>query len=182
MRLWLIRHPRPEVEPGICYGRSDLGVGDDTLAAAVGALAPRLPSGVPLFSSPLKRCACLAEALAPGAVRYDARLMEMDFGAWEMRHWQDIARAEVDAWAQDLPHYRPGGGESLTQMAERVAAFCHALRHDGVEQAAVVCHAGTIRLLDTISRGLPPQAAAAETHNIPYGALLTLDTPEEGIR
>ena len=46
----------------------------------------------------------------------------MDFGAWEGVAWHDISRAHVDAWAADLPHYAPGGGESLASMLQRVQA------------------------------------------------------------
>ena len=28
MELHLIRHPRPDVAPGVCYGRSDLGLAE----------------------------------------------------------------------------------------------------------------------------------------------------------
>ncbi|HMZ29882.1 MAG TPA: phosphoglycerate mutase, partial [Thauera aminoaromatica] len=28
MQLHLIRHPRPAVEPGICYGQTDLGLAE----------------------------------------------------------------------------------------------------------------------------------------------------------
>lgn len=50
----------------------------------------------------------------------------MGFGAWEMRAWNAIPRAEVDAWAADLLHYRPDGGENVLDMACRVAAFAPA--------------------------------------------------------
>ena len=46
-------------------------------------------------------------------MRFDARLAELDFGHWEMQSWDGIPRAEVDAWAADVAHYRPGGGESV---------------------------------------------------------------------
>ncbi|TDR79808.1 histidine phosphatase family protein [Paludibacterium purpuratum] len=174
MHVWLIRHPRPMVESGVCYGRTDLAVADAILAEAAASIMTVLPPDVPVFSSPLGRCARLAEALAPGAVHYDARLMEMDFGSWEMRRWQDIERREVDAWVQDLTHFRPGHGESLTQMAERVAAFRDMLLDSRLAQAAVICHAGTIRLLDVLNRGLPVIAAATEAHHIEYGAVLPL--------
>lgn len=171
MQLWLIRHPRPAVAAGLCYGRSDLEPEEAALHEARARLAAQLPAGLPLFSSPLRRCARLAEALAPGAVRYDARLMEMDFGDWEMRNWQDIDREQVDAWNRDLLHFRPGGGESLADMAARVDAFCRQLHNEGLRAAALVCHAGTIRLIDARCRRLPAEAAAAQAHDIAYGSL-----------
>ncbi|KQQ42417.1 phosphoglycerate mutase [Duganella sp. Leaf126] len=181
MRLTLIRHPQPEVAPGVCYGRTDLAVAAHHLEQAVAALLPVLPAGVPLFSSPLQRCAALALRLTPAPV-FDARLVEMDFGSWEMHAWDSIARASVDAWAADLANYRPGGGESVLQMAERVATFYADLQRqlagDGAAEAIVVCHAGTMRLLAARHAGLAPLAmalqAAGAPHQLPYGQTLVL--------
>jgi alpha-ribazole phosphatase len=92
MRLYLVRHPRPEVADHICYGRTDLAPRLDEMALLQAKLIASLPKNIPLFSSTLKRCADLAEVLEPaiesGAPTYDARLAEMDFGDWEMRaYW-----------------------------------------------------------------------------------------------
>jgi len=174
MRLLLVRHPRPEVDPGRCYGRSDVAAkGADLLRVRA-----TLPTGLPTWSSPLQRCASLARALNPPQLRFDARLAEMDFGAWELRSWDDIPRIEVDAWAADLLHYRPGGGESVLDVARRVAAFLGDLYKEGHAEALVVCHAGTIRLLRALHTGLPLEAAALEAartpHRIGYGEILAL--------
>ncbi|WP_036172599.1 histidine phosphatase family protein [Massilia sp. 9096] len=187
MKLHLVRHPRPLVGPGLCYGASDVPVADDELARACAclrgaALFDGAHDDLPVYASPLRRCADLAQALRPRRLRLDARLMEMDFGRWELQPWSTIARDEVDAWAADLLHYRPGGAENVLDVARRVAAFLDELRHSGAAQALLVCHAGTIRLLTQITRltagATLEQAAlqAAQTpHQIEYGALLTLE-------
>ncbi|MFB9246346.1 histidine phosphatase family protein [Massilia antarctica] len=179
MRLYLVRHLAPQVAPSVCYGRTDLAVDPDMQALALPALRAALPAGMPLFSSPLRRCADLAAALGGAAVRYDARLAELDFGEWEMRRWDDIDRAGVDAWAADMAGYRPGGGESVADMARRVSAFhadCMRLPAPG---AIVICHAGTIRLLSARARGLAPEAMALEAaqhpHAIAYGETVIID-------
>ena len=175
MRLLLVRHPRPDVDPGLCYGSSDIA------ASAEETLRVRslLPTGLPTWSSPLQRCAGLAHALNPPQLHFDARLAEMDFGAWELRSWDAIPRSEVDAWAADLLHYRPGGGESVLDVARRVAAFRADLHQQGEAEALVVCHAGTIRLLRALHTGQPLEAAALEAartpHRIGYGEMLALD-------
>ncbi len=184
MRLILIRHPQPDVAPGMCYGRTDLAVAPAQLEQALATLLPAIPDGIPLFSSPLRRCAVLAARLASAPI-FDARLMEMDFGAWEMQAWDSIPRAGVDAWTADLANYRPGDGESVLQMAERVAAFYDDLQrqldanNDGA--AIVVCHAGTMRLLAARHAGLAPLAmalqAAGTPHRLPYGEALILPHP-----
>ena len=183
MRLILIRHPQPDVAPGVCYGRTDLPVAPAQLELALAALLPTLPTGLPVYASPLQRCAVLAARLAPHPV-YDERLVEMDFGAWEMQPWDAIPRAGVDAWAADLANYRPGGGESVLHMAERIAAFHADLQRqldDQDGQAIVVCHAGAMRLLTACHAGLaPPEMAlqaASAAHHLPYGAALILPHP-----
>jgi alpha-ribazole phosphatase len=179
MRLILVRHPRTLAAPGVCYGSSDIGVAPDELARVAAQLAASLPAGAPLFSSPLRRCAELAVRLGHAAPAFDARLAEMDFGAWELQPWDTIARAEIDAWAADPVAYRPGGGESVLQVARRVQAFCDDLRGQPFERAIVVCHAGTMRLISACGAGLPlaqtAQLAASTPNHIAYGALLHVD-------
>ena len=175
MTLYLVRHPRPDVAPGLCYGASDVPVLDAELARVHAALAQRALPDLPVYASPLRRCALLAERLAPGRVTLDARLAEMDFGAWELRPWSAIPRADVDAWAADLLHYRPGGAENVLDVARRVRAFVNDIR---VPSALVVCHAGTIRLLAALHGGAPLEQAALQAartpHRIGYGDVVVL--------
>jgi alpha-ribazole phosphatase len=170
--LILVRHPKPLVAPGICYGSTDLVVAPEQLEQTLAAL--RLPAGLPVYSSPLRRCATLASRLSTAPI-YDARLAEMHFGDWEMQPWDAIPRADIDAWAADMAHYRPGGGESVLRMAERISAFYHALPQD---DAIIVCHAGSIRLLAACHGGLAPAQmalqAAQAAHQIGYGATVIL--------
>ncbi|WEF32759.1 histidine phosphatase family protein [Pseudoduganella chitinolytica] len=179
MALILIRHPRPLVADGTCYGGSDVPVAADELARVVQAVQPVLPAA-PVFSSPLQRCALLARRLSDD-VTFDADLAEMNFGSWEQRAWDDIARADVDAWAADLLHYRPGGGETVLEVAVRVRRALMALSSHG--SAIVVCHAGTIRLMTALATGTALEqaalAAAATPHRIAYGAVVPL-TLERG--
>ena len=50
MQLHLIRHPRPAIEPGICYGQTDVGPAES--AAEVAArLRPLLPESFALHAS-----------------------------------------------------------------------------------------------------------------------------------
>lgn len=181
MRLILVRHPQPLVAAGVCYGRTDLAVAGDQMAQTLAALSTSLPRGLALHSSPLQRCASLADKLAPQlgspAAIIDARLAEIDFGSWEMRPWDDIPRADIDDWAADLVHYRPGGGESVLQVAQRIAAF-HADVQRQQRDAIIICHAGAMRLLAACHTGLAPEEmamqAAQRPHQIGYGATLIL--------
>ena len=92
--LYLIRHPRPLIAPGVCYGRLDVAAEDPLPIAA--ALRALLPAGAPVWSSPLQRCRLLAGHLRPQP-RLDERLQEIDFGDWEGQAWDDIPRQEINA-------------------------------------------------------------------------------------
>ncbi len=180
MKLHLVRHPQPDIAPGLCYGASDIAVTEAELARVHAQLYARgLPGTLPVYSSPLQRCAALAKRLQPRSLVFDARLAEMDFGRWERRAWADIPRTEIDAWAAGLLHYRPGGAECVLDVAHRVAAFMNDLRRAATGEALVVCHAGTIRLLRTMRDGLALEQAALDAacqpHRIAYGELLMLE-------
>ena len=97
-------------------------------------------------TSPLRRCRDVARWLQRFGFRcvVDARLIEVDFGAWDGRRWGDIAREEIDAWADDLHHHAPGGdGESVSALLARVDAVFAAppaallLTHGGWLSAAL---------------------------------------------
>lgn len=143
MRLFLIRHPPPAVPSGTCYGRTDLPLAGDPADYAA-ALAPLLPAGAPLFSSPLTRCRRLAELLHPTPL-FDERIREIDFGEWEMQPWDALDRSLLDAWAADPFHFVPPGGEAVASLRRRVAAFLAGLP-DYAEEAVLVAHAGVMKV------------------------------------
>ena len=180
MKLHLVRHPQPEVDAGICYGATDVAVTEAALVRVQAVLTDAgLPGRMPVYASPLQRCALLARRLQPGDLRIDARLAEMDFGRWEMQPWSIIARLEIDAWAADLLYHRPGGAENVLDVARRVAGFIDTLRAEAEQEALVICHAGTIRLLLAMRPGLPLEQAALQAaaipHRIGYGEIVTLE-------
>jgi alpha-ribazole phosphatase len=140
--LTLLRHTRPEGGAGVCYGVTDLPPGAE-LAREARRLAAQLPQVERVVTSPLSRCARLAERLAAArglVLSVDPRLAELDFGAWEGRRWDDLPRPEIDAWAADLMGARPHGGESVAMLAARAWAAL-----DEADGALVVTHMGVIR-------------------------------------
>lgn len=147
-----MRHPRPQVARGVCYGRSDLPLAEEA-AASTARLRPLLPEAAPVFSSPLSRCRRLAEALHPAPI-CDERLREADFGRWEMQPWDAIDRVALDAWAADPLHYAGHGGESVAQLQARAVACVAeiAARHD---EAVLVVHAGVMKVLAAALAGVP---------------------------
>lgn len=179
--LWLQRHAPVVAEPGLCYGASDLAAHADATRAAAARIAPLLPTGLVLRSSPLRRCAELADAIAalrPDlAVRHDTRLAEMDFGDWEGRPWSAIARADFEAWTADFADAPAGGrGESVRAFMRRVAAA-----HDewlaGEGDALWVTHAGVLRAVTLLQGGVrcPDSAAAWPAGELAFGGWLRFE-------
>ncbi len=153
MDLILIRHPAPAIDAGICYGKTDVPLAGDAaesahaLAARLAALAAPLPHCV--ATSPLRRCAELAQRLAPLLGRTcesDVRLQEIDFGEWEGRRWDASA---------DLRHARAHGGESVAQFEARVDAWLDMCRASAAPGASVlaVTHAGVMRMIAALLLG-----------------------------
>ena len=181
MRIILVRHPQPLVAPHICYGSTDLSVSPDEQTRVCTKISPILSQTAALFSSPLQRCTTLAARLPCTSLTIDSRLAEMDFGTWEMRPWSEIPRAEIDAWANDLIHYQPGGGESVLQMTTRVAQFYADIQKLPNNEVIIVCHAGTIRLLTAyhqhhhLSLTEIAHHAAQTPHHIAYGEVHILN-------
>ena len=178
MQVFLIRHPRPLVGPGICYGRLDVDCVDALpVAHTLKALLPNnLPAPLPVYSSPLRRARQLAEALTPH-VMVDDRLREIDFGTWEGRRWDDIERDQIDAWADDVLGYTPPGGESVAALQRRAVEFASTLEHSHV---AIVTHAGVMRALVGHWRKLP--VAEWSRLSFEFGTLTHLEVDAGTVR
>lgn len=179
MKLWLIRHLPPAVQPGVCYGQTDLSLQTPVSlqSGTVAALRQQLPPAVPVFSSPLLRCVELAAAIDAQPVQ-DARLQELNFGAWEMQTWDAIGPEALDDWAKDIVGFRPPQGETGYELQQRaldwlkeVSAVC--------PEAIVVTHGGVMRALQAHHQALP--GAQWLTLRYDYGQLVCLDFADEQI-
>lgn len=141
MQLFLIRHPRPLLAAGVCYGRLDVEAEDPQPIAT--RLRTLLPTDTPVLASPLRRARCLAEALHRQPL-FDWRLQEIDFGEWEGEPWDRLDRGLLDAWASDVLNFVPPGGESPAALQARVLDCIDSL---SAESLALVTHAGVIRAI-----------------------------------
>lgn len=173
MKLWLLRHPRPDVPEGLCYGAMDVPIVPDHLQQLLGHLPSALPASIRIHCSPLSRCQQLAQGLSSrgfGAVHTAPALREMSFGRWEGQLWKDLPRDEVNAWRADLAGYTPPGGESLAEVAERTLAYVRSL--DASEHALLVTHAGVIQ---TLVRGLRDQPLHRMGFRVDYGQVVRFE-------
>ena len=149
MQLYLVRHTRPAIASGICYGQSDLDVAE-SFTEDLNAVRHKLADISPTlsFSSPLQRCTKLAEQLQLAPLKTDSRLMELDFGDWEMQAWEAIPRQQLDNWSMTYIDTPPPNGESFSALQQRVIEFIHQLQsqHQG-QTILIITHAGVIRAL-----------------------------------
>lgn len=157
MTLWLVRHAQVLLAPGTCYGALDVPADPDATLQCAQALAAVLPQAAAVSTSPLLRCAQLAQALLelrPDLMlETDARLQEMNFGAWEGRLWSDIARSEFDAWMANFADHSVGGqGECVRAVMTRVAQAFDEL--PAGPHAVWITHAGIIRAAQLVAGGI----------------------------
>lgn len=149
MEIYLVRHTTPDIASGICYGHSDLDV-TDTFDAEASEVQRKLEShglmeDAVFYSSPLQRCFKLASSLTSAPIATDERLMEMDFGDWEMQAWDDIDEKTLRHWTDDFVNVSCPGGESFQLFYNRVANFIESIKLEGHDKVVIVTHGGVIR-------------------------------------
>ena len=169
-----LRHPVPDVKPGICYGRLDLDIaveGHRQIERAV-AVTPRVKR---IIASPALRCRKLAQALAGRdglTPHFDERLWEMHMGDWEGLAWADIPRELTEPWLGDPMNLPTPSGECFADLQLRVLEAVA----DADHETAIVCHAGPIRAVQMAWHGLTFRQAFAATP--PYSEPIELHPPE----
>ncbi len=115
-----------------------------------------------ILASPLARCADFARALSRQEgipLRLDARLQEMDFGAWEGQSAADLMERDAEAlgrfWSDPLAN-TPPGAEPLTLFAARVLdLWSEILTRPEGERLLVISHGGVIRVILSQVLGRP---------------------------
>jgi alpha-ribazole phosphatase len=160
-QVLLVRHTEVALRwTNRCYGRIDIGVsrtGQQHAAELAAKLAGQCVTA--LIHSGLKRASYLAHSLGnrtgiePVA---DPRWQERNFGTWEGRGWHSIWKETgnaMDGMFTDPQTYRPGGGETTAEVAERSVAAWNALPREGV--VVVVSHGGPIAAVRTMLASAP---------------------------
>ena len=160
MEIYLIRHTTPKIEKGICYGQTDIPVVDSFSVEAKSVLQ-QLPNTFDMiYSSPSNRCFKLAQMIQPyPSIVTDKRLLEMNFGDWEMKKWDEINQDELHKWTQDFVNVGVPNGENFTQLNIRVNHFMHEIAKQNFNKVAVVTHSGVIRSFVISVLGIPNENA-----------------------
>jgi alpha-ribazole phosphatase len=147
MIIHLIRHTTPNIKPGICYGQTDLSLADSFEQEADTVLSKLRDQYDVVYTSPLQRCAQLAAKLTSERCISDDRLMEYDFGDWELLPWGDFKSDAAQSWMNNFVDQPAPNGDSMLSMQARVNQFWRELLESKHSSAALVTHAGVQRLI-----------------------------------
>jgi ribonuclease H / adenosylcobalamin/alpha-ribazole phosphatase len=182
----LLRHGQTTMSVQKRYvGRSDVPLTDLGVRQAVAAAKRLASAGLDvIMTSPLRRAVQTAEevAAATGApVVADEGFRETDFGAWEGQTFAEVRErwpTEMTAWLAD-PAVAPPGGESFTEVSERVTAALHRVLAARDRQAVlIVSHVTPIKML--VARALLAPPAALFRMHLDVAALSEIDWYADG--
>lgn len=174
MKLVFIRHTSVNVPAGVCYGQTDVPLAD-TFETEAQHVKERLAAYNfdRTFVSPLSRCRRLAEYCGYADATIDRRLLEINFGEWEMKKFDEITDPQLEVWYDDYINTRPTGGESSNDQLERLLSFINDLKNGGYSIVGIFTHGGIlIHALATLRN----RSYADIFKNPPgYGAILEFD-------
>ena len=177
MQVYLMRHTTPNIEKGICYGQTDMEVEENLFAEELKLIKTKLPNHIEqFFTSPLKRCKNLAENLNTNFIE-NSNLMEMNFGDWENKKWDEILSDEFNKWMENFVEVKTPNGENFIELNNRTNLFFDEIIQKEYESVAIVTHAGNIRSIICTVLGLP--LANAFKIDLGYGAVVSLKMGKE---
>lgn len=174
MEVILIRHTAVDVPTGTCYGQTDVPLKpsfEEEAALTKAALEACGPIDH-AFTSPLSRCTRLAAFCGYPDADRDPRILEIDFGEWEMMLFDDISDPHLQEWYADHIHTPVTGGESFMQQYVRVSHFLDDLRDKPWQRVAVFAHGGVLVSAQVYAGLVTPEAAFAALP--PFGGLVRI--------
>ncbi|MER7567051.1 histidine phosphatase family protein [Streptomyces sp. NPDC048523] len=132
---------------------------DERALHRVRAVSGSLPQAATRCTAPSRRCTETARTLGWESATSQPALRDLDMGSWYGRTLDEIAAADASGlagWLAD-PGAAPHGGESVTQLCDRVAAWLDALQPD-VGRVLAVVEQAVARAAVVHALGAPHQA------------------------
>lgn len=172
MQIHVVRHTQPDIAAGICYGQANID------------LVPEYPQAFQqlaledtydaVFSSPLIRCTRMADYFGFPYLQ-DDRLMELNFGDWELQKWEEIPPQEIQPWYDNYYVVRPPNGENFEDLKQRVLDFWNDLQLAYPNKKVLIfTHVGVIRMLRYLVYATPITTFFDE--KISFGAVVKIHT------
>ena len=145
MKLVFIRHTSVDVPRSTCYGQTDVPLAG-SFPDEADDVRRRLDRYEfdEVYCSPLSRCRRLAELCGYPSPIIDSRLMEMNFGDWEMQLFDEITDPRLQEWYNDFLNVAPTGGESAMDQARRLQYFLNSLDVNRDRTVAIFTHGGML--------------------------------------
>ena len=174
MEVILVRHTSVDVPTGTCYGQTNVPL-RSTFKEEAMIVASALQGYAPfdrVYTSPLSRCTRLATFCGYADAQRDKRLLEMNFGEWEMQRYEEIEDPQLHAWYADWKQVSATGGESFVQQYERVVQFLSELKEKPYSKVAIFSHGGVLTCAKMYAEGLSAEEAFASP--TPYGGIINL--------
>ncbi|MEO9964606.1 MAG: alpha-ribazole phosphatase family protein [Reichenbachiella sp.] len=168
MELYLIRHTTPKIAKGICYGQTDLDLVSG-YEKEIEQIHQNMDKSLEhIFSSPSKRCSLLANSFQ-STVQEESRLLELNFGDWEMKMWKDIPQPALNIWMDKYISQGPPQGESYEQLKNRVVEIFKGIISQNRATTGIITHAGPIRAILSYLLNIPLKDSF--TLKIDYGSI-----------
>ncbi|MEM9826397.1 MAG: histidine phosphatase family protein [Planctomycetota bacterium] len=172
--LTLIRHG--EVDPAmkkICYGQMDVPLSEHGRTSSLHLASTLASKMMPdrIVYSGRSRTRFLAEAFSQALdhkiqPKEDRRLLERDYGTWQGKTWDKVFESDPDHF-HDLiekpDSYRPPGGETTTEMKQRICQWYKELSEPnddalaGTFSVIAITHSGPLTALAGSMLGLHPR-------------------------
>lgn len=160
LELHLVRHTSVDISPGICYGQTDVPLSTTFEQEAQEVVKMISDTNYRIvYSSPLSRCTRLAAYSGFNSPILDNRLMEMNFGDWEGKYWDNIGDPQLNSWFSNWIEERTTGGESFHDLCIRTALFIEEMSKYQNEKLLIFTHAGFIRAAWVTLQQITPQEA-----------------------
>ena len=174
MEVILIRHTAVDVPTGTCYGQTDVPL-KPTFEEEAAVTKAALENCGPIdyaYTSPLSRCTRLAAYCGYADAERDPRILELNFGEWEMMLFDDISDPHLQEWYADHINTPVSGGESFMMQYLRVSNFLDELRTKPWQRVAVFAHGGVLVSAQVYAGLVTPEAAFAALP--PFGGLVRI--------
>lgn len=175
MEIYLVRHTKVALSKEYCYGISDVDLAQ-SYENDINQVKDKL-SGIDFsssFTSPLKRCKLLSNALVKDAIEESA-LLEMSLGDWELHKWAELNQDIVNKWMNDFVNISPPNSESYIEFAMKPVFFFDELVRslDENDKVLLTSHSGAIRAI--ICHVLNMPLAHAFNFEVDYGSVSKIE-------
>lgn len=179
--IYLLRHTAPKIDPGVCYGESDVDLHEDFHEIHLPSVLKKVEELEfdKIYCSPKIRCRKLADAIAHNigfdSISDDSRLKEMNFGDWELVKWSDIYNdPKSKIWFDNFLIQPTVNGESFLDIVERAKSFLMDIKEEAQRSnILVVSHSGFIRALIVVSAVINFDSAFDLV--VDYGDIISLE-------